>query len=129
MPDTYPIVFTPAEARRLLAQVRPAVAEMVQAYRRLQELAPMLEALADKTGGNGGSRLAAETVRWMQLMQESLTTIRSEGILVKDLSLGLLDFPSLRQGRVVFLCWMHGEDEIAFWHEEDAGLPGRQPIE
>ncbi len=47
---------------------------------------------------------------------------------VKDVARGLLDFPSLHDGRVVFLCWMHGETEIGFWHAPESGFGGRQPL-
>jgi hypothetical protein len=44
------------------------------------------------------------------------------------MGIGLLDFPSLRDGREVYLCWKYGEDQIDFWHDMDAGFMGRQPI-
>jgi hypothetical protein len=55
--------------------------------------------------------------------------ILETGVLIKDINLGLLDFPALRGGREVYLCWQYGEGEIAFWHEIEAGFAGRQPIE
>ena len=50
-------------------------------------------------------------------------------VLIKDINLGLLDFPALKDGREVYLCWQYGEGEIAFWHEVEAGFAGRQPID
>jgi hypothetical protein len=50
------------------------------------------------------------------------------GVLVKDLETGLLDFPSERDGEIVFLCWRHGEPSVAHWHAVDAGFSGRQPL-
>jgi hypothetical protein len=47
---------------------------------------------------------------------------------VKDVQLGLLDFPSEREGRVVFLCWRYGEPEVAHWHEVDTGYAARKPL-
>jgi hypothetical protein len=49
--------------------------------------------------------------------------------LIKDVNLGLLDFPALKDGREVYFCWQYGEGEIAFWHEIEAGYAGRQPID
>ena len=49
-------------------------------------------------------------------------------IVLRDLESGLIDFPSLREGREVYLCWIDGEDEIGFWHELEAGYAGRQPL-
>jgi hypothetical protein len=55
--------------------------------------------------------------------------IQSSGVLIKDINLGLLDFPALRSGQEVYLCWKYGEGEIAFWHEIEAGFAGRRPID
>jgi hypothetical protein len=55
--------------------------------------------------------------------------IQATGVLIKDINLGLLDFPALKDGREVYLCWQYGEGEIAFWHEIEAGFAGRQPID
>ncbi len=49
-------------------------------------------------------------------------------VLIKDLDRCLLDFPSEREGRMVFLCWEYGEPELAFWHDIDAGFTGRHPL-
>ena len=50
------------------------------------------------------------------------------GILLKDPDRGLVDFPVLREGREVYLCWLLGETTIEFWHDIDAGFAGRQPL-
>jgi len=55
--------------------------------------------------------------------------IQGTGALLKDINMGLLDFPALREGREVYLCWQYGESDIAYWHEVEAGYAGRQPIE
>jgi len=57
-----------------------------------------------------------------------LEEIQDLGVVVKDLDTGLVDFPSVREGRDVLLCWRLGEDEVAFWHGYDDGFAGRQPI-
>ena len=54
--------------------------------------------------------------------------IQSAGAQIKDVNIGLLDFPALKDGREVCLCWKHGEGDISFWHEVDEGFAGRQPI-
>lgn len=54
--------------------------------------------------------------------------INRSGAELKDLDLGLVDFLHRRKGRIVYLCWMFGEDEIGFWHELDAGSAGRKPL-
>jgi hypothetical protein len=62
-------------------------------------------------------------------LRESLDAIQQLGCLVKDLEVGLADFPTLYRGREVFLCWKLGETAIGFWHGEDEGFAGRKPID
>ena len=50
------------------------------------------------------------------------------GVALKDIEQGLIDFPTERDGRIVYLCWRQGEDEIRFWHELDTGFAGRRPL-
>jgi hypothetical protein len=57
-----------------------------------------------------------------------LSQLDQTGVLLKGIDEGLLDFPSERDGRVVYLCWRMGEDTISFWHEVDTGFSGRQPL-
>jgi hypothetical protein len=129
MSDTFPILFTIEHAQQVLSRIRPAVSEMVRLHRAMQALGPAGRDWGDILTRNGGSRPSTDRISLMRRMQQALVTIRSEGVLVKDVSRGLLDFPSLHGGRVVFLCWMHGEGEICYWHEQDSGFAGRVPLE
>jgi hypothetical protein len=61
-------------------------------------------------------------------LQGVMATIESLGVELKDLELGLVDFPAERDGRRVFLCWQYGEPEVAYWHGTDEGFAGRKPI-
>ncbi len=61
-------------------------------------------------------------------LQELSTEIGSAGCHIKDLEGGLIDFPTIWEGREVYLCWKLGESEVGFWHEVDAGYAGRQPL-
>ena len=74
------------------------------------------------------SRSQREVNRLTRDLQGQLKEITDEGILVRDVGRGLVDFPSLRDGREVHLCWLRGEPTIAYWHETNAGFPGRQPL-
>ena len=58
---------------------------------------------------------------------EIVNRIQETGVLVKDLDIGLVDFPSLLEGEEIYLCWKLGEDQIAFWHGIDEGFAGRKP--
>ena len=61
-------------------------------------------------------------------LQGIVDTIAAEGIIVRDVSTGLVDFPHMREGREVYLCWIGGEESIGFWHETDRGFAHRQPL-
>jgi hypothetical protein len=62
-------------------------------------------------------------------LQEAVESVQQHGCLVKDLALGLIDFPTLYHGRQVYLCWMLGEESIQYWHEVEDGFRGRKPID
>jgi len=66
--------------------------------------------------------------RLARLMEEGFQDILAEGIIVRDVATGLVDFPSQREGREVFLCWIRGEEPIDFWHETNRGFAHRQPL-
>jgi len=127
--------FTPEEANAALEQVRPLVEQLVSV--RGEHLAALerQEELEGKIRGNGGgippAELASATAevdaiarRLAQLVDE----ISSHGAQVKDLDTGLVDFPALRGGETVLLCWRLGEDEIAWWHPVEDGFAGRRPL-
>ena len=59
---------------------------------------------------------------------DATENIHALGVEIKDLDRGLCDFPALREGRVVYLCWVFGEDDIEWWHDIEAGFAGRQPL-
>ena len=64
-----------------------------------------------------------------QSIQEEIDKLAAWNIVVKDLARGLVDFPALREGRTVFLCWELGEPEVGFWHETTTGYANRQPVD
>jgi len=83
----------------------------------------------EKSAGNGGNRALSKMVQDFEKLDRLVHRILDTGVQIKDVNLGLLDFSALKDGREVFLCWQHGEGDIAFWHEVGAGFAGRQPIE
>ena len=78
----------------------------------------------------GGATLpnAGEYFGLIHQLKEKLGFFEKAGIEIKDISSGLVDFPSLRSGRVVYLCWRVDEETITHWHEIDEGFAGRQPL-
>lgn len=125
-----PRYFTVAEANDMLPVLRPLVAGLVAAWRRLGQrhdaVVAALEAAPNSDrGGPLLSAAAADIVR----VQNALFAIKSHGVELKDPATGLLDFPSLRDGVEVYLCWRHGEPRVAFWHTPEAGFAGRRPLD
>ncbi|MCI0830163.1 MAG: DUF2203 family protein, partial [Chloroflexi bacterium] len=66
--------------------------------------------------------------RLARLLQEGVQEILDRGIIVRDVARGLVDFPSQREGREVYLCWIGGEERIEFWHDTDRGFAHREPL-
>jgi hypothetical protein len=62
-------------------------------------------------------------------MRAALIELREMEVVLRDLDRGLVDFPALRDGREIYLCWLEGEDEIAYWHDPDTGFAGREPLD
>ncbi len=108
--------------------IRPVMDEVRAFLKRSCLLSPKAWSAIEKSVGNGGSRALSQIVvdfeKWDALVHQILDT----GVLIKDVNIGLLDFPALRNGHEVYLCWQYGEGDIAFWHEIEAGYAGRQPI-
>src|SRR2546429_8577776 len=127
--------FTPEEANVLLAEVRPAAEELVAPRRGMAEAAAAQARLVRRIAGNGGDfdpqepRSLEETFeREADAVARCVERLEHLGVLVKDLERGLVDFPALRDGKEVLLCWEVGEDEVAFWHSLDEGFAGRKPL-
>jgi hypothetical protein len=127
--------FTPDEANAMLAEVRPLVEHMVAAKRALDEAQERSDEVGRSISGNGGGipphELAAfheDLERQAAVLAGIIGEIHELGLLVKDFDTGLVDFPSLRDGHEVLLCWQLGEDEVAFWHGLEEGFAGRQPL-
>ena len=124
-------IFTVQEANALLPNVRIIVARIQQAHRKLtrfRDEAKKASEAAERGGGGG----IAEGVAYASVLTEltvQLAELEGLGVQLKDFERGLVDFPSLREGRVVLLCWQMGEgDELEWWHDVDAGFAGRTPL-
>lgn len=128
MEPSFPKLFTVEEANALLPKLREFL-DAVAAHRdAMREKAPHVEPIINASLSNGGGKVGAEYGVEAYKLYLAIEKVRELGIVVKDLDLGLLDFPHERDGRVVFLCWHPPEDEIRYWHELDAGYAGRQPL-
>ncbi len=97
-----------------------------QEYITLQE---RLSELAKSSGsGDETSQLAARAELLARQIEEGVEEILDRGIIVRDVSTGLVDFPSQREGREVYLCWIGGEERIDYWHETNQGFAHREPL-
>jgi hypothetical protein len=123
-------LFTVEEANSLLPNVRPIVHHIQRAHRRLSAFQSAAKYAAEGAESGGGGM--AGGLRYAdRLMELSVGAGQLEalGIQLKDYDNGLIDFPSMRDGRVVLLCWKADEgDNIEWWHDVEAGFAGRQPL-
>ena len=127
--------FTPEEANALLDEVRPVAERLVAHRRAMAVMAARRARYVQRIAGNGGDfdpqeqrTLEEEFEREGAAVAACVAQLEELGVLVKDLDRGLVDFPALRDGEEVLLCWEIGEDEIAFWHGVDEGFAGRKPL-
>jgi hypothetical protein len=121
--------FTLQEANETLNLIRPLMDE-VQAIRiKILKNQPEAWPAMEKSAGNGGNRALSNMVQDFEKFDALIHRIQDMDVLIKDINLGLLDFPALKDGREVYLCWQYGEGDIAFWHEVEEGYAGRQPID
>jgi hypothetical protein len=119
--------YTYEEARGELEWVAERLAEMRDARQRLTD-EDARHALAGGSVGNGGGAVGKQVGEAFIELQAAVAAFDERDILLRDLDRGLIDFPSIRDGREVYLCWIDGEDDIGYWHELDAGYGGRQEL-
>jgi hypothetical protein len=127
--------FTPEEANAALVEIRPLVEEMVACRAAHLDALARQEELELRIRGNGGgippatlAEAADDVEREARALAKVVDEIASRGVEVKDPDEGLVDFPALRRGETVLLCWRLGEDEIGYWHTTGDGFDGRRPL-
>jgi hypothetical protein len=90
-----------------------------------EEAREALDEAAPTNGGGAPGRVVSEA--FIEL-QRALADLQEMEIVLRDLERGLVDFPALRDGREIYLCWEEGEQEVAFWHDPESGYGGREPL-
>jgi hypothetical protein len=127
--------FTPDEANALLPRVRPLAERMVAHAGALRAAEERRAELQEHIAGNGGditqsdvAEVTAAVASEVSALTAIVTEVQELGVQVKDVDIGLVDFPSLRDGEEILLCWRLGEDEVAFWHGLEEGYAGRKPL-
>jgi hypothetical protein len=129
--------FTLGEAQTLLPVVEALLRRAQDAGRRAGELEHEMQQVSHRIFLSGGmhvdvsaaARRRAERDKAVQEAKDTLAEIDSIGVQVKDLEEGLLDFPSVMDGKTVLLCWKLGEPAIAYWRKEEEGFEDRKPLD
>jgi hypothetical protein len=129
--------FTLDEALSLLPVLESLLRTAISAKKILEEVGAEQQALAHRIFLNGGTfvdvvplaRRKAERIKAEQRAKDAIAEIDSIGVQVKDLDIGLLDFPCEVEGQIVLLCWKMGEKSITHWHGTEEGFAGRKPID
>jgi hypothetical protein len=106
-----PIFFTPSYAEKVLPEVRDTV-ERVIAIKKEADVVKDDDEMTDA----------------MERMEKEIRKLEEMGCILKDMSIGLVDFPAVRLGERVWLCWKLGEEKIAYWHTRNEGSAGRKPV-
>lgn len=131
-----PRIFTLEEAQALLPRLRPilnvlsrARAQYAEAQRELSERYHGGRGNGHPVAGGELDRLHGAMDDAQEHIQEAVVAIIGLGCELKDPDRGMVDFRTVRDGRVVYLCWLMEEPRIQFWHELEGGYAGRQPLE
>lgn len=132
-----PRYFTLTEARAALPLVGRGIREAVQAKAHYVEAENAIQNLAQRILMMGGLNVdtgAAEAWKAQydsnaQTLKNAMERIEELGVLIKDLDIGLVDFPTLFRGEEVYLCWRMDENDINHWHGVNEGFNGRKPID
>jgi hypothetical protein len=131
MPEHY----TRAEAEALLPRLGGLLRELQLLRDELADQEEQYTALRTRVLSNGhnmqgnAQRIKMAIATTTAQITQRIHAIAELGVILKDLEVGLVDFPAQRNGREVYLCWRLGEDHIGWWHEVDSGFASRQPLE
>lgn len=122
-PERY---YTVEEANAALTDLRTSLERIREARRTIVRSARRVRSVA---GTNGGGREGTEHWEAVRTLRRELESLASRGVVLRDAERGLVDFPSRRDGRLVYLCWRpDDEDRVEFWHEVNTGFAGRKPL-
>lgn len=117
--------YTVEEADGMIAGLRERLQKIREA--RLTILGSA-ERLRRGATANGGGAEGSASLEAMATLRQGVEALTKEGIVLRDADTGLIDFPSRREGRLVYLCWRPDEDRVGHWHEGDTGFGGRKPL-
>ena len=122
-------IFTLAEALSLLPELRSLLREISDSWNHIRDLNPDIQKARDAAAFDGFSKSGVEYVESVSHFMVLIHQVKDMGVLLKDADKGLCDFPYIRQGRIVYLCWQLGEERIEYWHEIETGFSSREPLD
>lgn len=122
-------VFSLFEANQLIPQLQSHLSTVQEGKAVLLETRDEVRKASANASLGGGTLVGVHYVKSLKDISSHLQAIHELGVVVKDIDLGLCDFPHVRDGRIVYLCWKLGEDEIRWWHEVTNGYKDRCPLE
>lgn len=109
----------------MLAQIRSSLERLQEARRVVLSSGERIRKQAVR---DGGGREGAGYWEALKVLRTETERLSHEGIVLRDVESGLVDFPAERDGQPIFLCWRLGEDDIGYWHPPDTGFSGRRPL-
>lgn len=122
-------IFTLDEANELIPEMRRRLQRLQQLYSAIGEMRESAKAAASSSEFGGGMKGGSGYVRSLYEVGKITTEIHDAGVQLKDYERGLIDFPTMRGGQMVLLCWQLDEgDQIQWWHDTEAGFAGRQRL-
>ena len=129
--------FTLQEAQMLLPTLESLLRTAINSKKLIEEVDNEMQELAHRVFLNGGTlikvvevaRRKAQREKAVQRAKDAIAEIHATGVQVKDIDIGLLDFPCKVEGEIVLLCWKLGEEKIMHWHSTEEGFAGRKPID
>lgn len=125
MPKKY---FTVEEANALIPELNDWVPRLQELYSLMHKGFPDIQNARSKAEYGGGSIYGTDYLKVALKANEITKNFEKRGCVLKAIEMGLVDFPSIREGKEVYLCWKIPEKEILYWHDLNAGFAGRQPI-
>lgn len=129
--------FTLQDAQMLLPTLESLLRTAIQSKKLIEDVEGELQEVAHRVFLNGGTlvnvveiaRRKGDRERAVQRAKDAIAEIHATGVQVKDIDIGLLDFPCKVEGEIVLLCWKLGEEKITHWHSTEEGFAGRKPID
>jgi len=122
-------LFTLEEASQVIPRLRTLLIQASEEWRKMRELNPEIQKVRDKVPLDGFSPVGVQYIECVSHLMYVLNQVKEMGVHIKDVDKGLVDFPYMRNGKVVYLCWHLGEDSIGYWHDIEAGFAGREPLD